>query len=182
MARGSQWPADLRPRSTYCTAATYAATGGIGQAVEGEESRRGRGRASVGLVCVRLEDGDSAVWCYQRGACHTTAATTRACYCCATTMTNNAHAVHTWGAPHTPGPRHEAPAKPFRGLDVRCIYLRQRCFGRRAGIFISELRAPTTPDPHDKPSSALLARAWAAPRPAPVCGWAPWLLSHQQTG
>jgi len=39
-------------------------------------------------------DGDSAVWCYQRGACHTTA-TTRAYYCCTTRMTNIVHALHT---------------------------------------------------------------------------------------
>jgi len=43
MAHGSQWLADLRPRSTYCTAASCAATGSIGEAVEGEEGRRGRG-------------------------------------------------------------------------------------------------------------------------------------------
>ena len=57
------------------------------------------------------------------------------------------------GAPHTPGPRREAQGEAFAGL--MCVaYI---CDGGvwTAGILISELRAPTTPDPHANPQHTL---------------------------
>jgi hypothetical protein len=71
------------------------------------------------------------------------------------------------GAPHTPGPRREAQGEAFVGL-MRVAYI---CDGGvwAAGILISELRAPTTPDPHDE-GSAVLARLGCSLAPADGLG------------